>query len=240
MKKSLIVITGATSGIGYETAMLFHEAGYPLLLIGRNTEKLEALALENTMIEQVDVADFEAFNQAVKAAEAKFGPADAILNIAGMMLLGDVETQDIREWQMMLDVNVRGVLNGMQTVLSGMKQRQHGTIINMSSIAGIKPFPNHAAYTASKFAVHGMSDNVREEVAPYNIRVITMAPGAVETPLLSHTSSEEIKANYQAWKADMGGVLNPKDIAGIMFYAYQQPQSVCIREIVVSATKQVA
>lgn len=163
-----------------------------------------------------------------------------MLNIAGAMLLGDIATQDPKEWQTMLDVNVTGVLNGMQAVLENMRSRRQGTIINMSSIAGIKPFPNHAAYTASKFAVHGMTDNVREEMSPYNVRVMTVAPGAVETPLINHTSSDDIKSAYEDWKASMGGVITPEDIARITLFAYEQPQEVCMREIVVSTTKQTA
>ena len=239
MTKPLIVITGATSGIGQQTAIRFSEAGHPLLLLGRNTAALDALNLENTLIRKVDVTDLEALKTAIAEAENIYGPTDAILNIAGLMLLGDVATQEASEWQAMVNVNIMGVLNGMQAVLPGMKTRQHGTIMNVSSIAGIKPFPNHAAYTATKFAVHGMTDNVREEVASMNIRVMTIAPGAVETPLLSHTTSQEIKNGYAQWKKDMGEILAPDDVARTMLFAYQQPQSVNLREIVLATTKQV-
>lgn len=240
-KQALIVITGATAGIGRQTAIRFSEAGHPLLLLGRDTSKIADLNLPNSMVLDVDVTDIDALKIAIKEAESVYGPADAILNIAGMMLLGDVDDQDPTEWQKMVNVNVLGVLNGMQAVLPGMKQRRHGTIINVSSIAGIKPFPKHAAYTGTKFAVHGMSDNVREEAAPFNVRVMTIAPGAVDTGLLSHTSSQQIKDDYQSWKQDMGGVvLNPDDVARTMLFAYQQPQSVNLREIVLATTKQVA
>ena len=240
MHKPLVIITGATSGIGLAAAHLFHKEGYPLLLLGRSIEKLTALGLENTLVRQVDVVDIGSLKRAVGEAEAKFGPADCLLNVAGVMLLGDLSEQDATQWQTMLNVNVLGVMNGMHSVLSGMKERQHGTIMNVSSIAGIKPFPNHAAYTATKFAVHGLSDNVREEVALYNVRVMTIAPGAVETPLLSHTTSQQIKEDYQQWKQEIGGVLEAKTVAEAMLFAYQQPQSVCLREIVLSATKQAA
>lgn len=238
--KPLVIITGATSGIGQQTAVRFSEAGHPLLLIGRKIESLVSLNLPNAMIKQIDVTDIGALKAVVLEAEKVYGPADAIFNIAGLMLLGDVALQDPTEWQAMVNVNVLGVLNGMQTVLPGMKSRRHGTIVNVSSIAGIKPFPNHAAYTATKFAVHGMTDNVREEVAELNIRVITIAPGAVETPLLSHTTSSEIKDGYADWKKQMGGVLAPDDVARTILFAYQQPQSVNLREIVLATTKQVA
>lgn len=240
MTKPLIVITGASSGIGLETAKSFHAAGYPMLLLGRKTTQLESMNWQNTLIRSLDVSDFEKYKRAIIEAQECFGPIDGLFNIAGQMLLGDIADQNRDEWQAMLEVNIKGVLNGMQAVLSSMRQRRAGTIINVSSIAGIKPFPNHAAYTATKFAVHGLSDNVREEVAPYNVRVITLAPGAVETPLITHTSSDKIKSDYQAWKKDMGGVLSAKTIADIILFAYQQPQAVCMREIVVSSTKQAA
>ena len=126
----------------------------------------------------------------------------------------------------------------MQSVLSAMKNRHGGTIINISSIAGRKTFPNHSAYCGTKFAVHAISENVREEVADYNVRVITIAPGAVETELLSHTTSAEIKNGYEDWKKNMGGVIIPENIADSVYFAYIQPQNVCIREIVIAATRQ--
>lgn len=240
MSKPLVIITGATSGIGLETAKRFNQLGHPLLLLGRQIEKLEALHLDNTLIRKVDVINLEQLQFAVSEAEEVFGPCDCMINNAGVMLLGALDEQDSTEWHNMLNTNVLGVMNGIKAVLRSMKNRQHGTIINVSSIAGIKPFPNHAAYTATKFAVHGLSDNLREEVAMDNIRVITIAPGAVETPLLSHTTNEKIKTDYHAWKKQMGGVLTPEAIAEVITYAYGQPQSVCIRELVVSATKQQA
>ena len=121
---------------------------------------------------------------AVKEAEARFGPADALINNAGVMLLGAVSEQDPTQWEQMLDVNVKGLLNGIHAVLGGMIERNHGTVINVGSVAGRKTFPNHVAYVGTKFAVHGLSENLREELAPHNVRVITIAPGAVETELL--------------------------------------------------------
>lgn len=240
MNKPLITITGATSGIGLETAKKFSHAGFPLLLIGRKIEALQKLQLPNCIIAAVDVCNLAAIQEAIQHAENQYGTTDAIINNAGVMLLGNLIEQDPAEWQTMLNTNVLGLMNGMKAVMASMKSRERGTIINISSIAGIKPFPNHAAYTATKFAVHGLSDNVREELAPYNVRVMTIAPGAVETPLLSHTNNEQIKADYQAWKKEIGGALCPKQVADVILFAYQQPQPVNLREIVLSATKQTA
>ena len=236
--KKLIVITGASSGIGEAIARRLSNEGHPLLLLARRVERLEALNLPNTLCEKVDVTDKATFEAAIEKAEAKFGPVDGLVNNAGVMLLGQIDTQDATEWKRMFDVNVLGLLNGMQAVLAPMMERNSGTIINISSIAGKKTFPNHAAYCGTKFAVHAISENVREEVAASNVRVTTIAPGAVETELLSHTTSEDIKDGYDAWKEDMGGVLAADDVARAVEFAYAQPQNVCIREIALAPTKQ--
>ncbi|NWA01658.1 SDR family oxidoreductase [Pseudomonas gingeri] len=240
MSKPLIIITGASSGIGEATARLLSAAGHPLLLLARRTERLEALALPNTLSRGVDVTDRNALLAAVTEAEALYGPADALINNAGVMLLGNISEQDPEQWDRMFDVNVKGLLNGVHAVTAGMVERKRGTIINISSVAGRKTFPNHVAYVGTKFAVHGLSENLREELAPHNVRVITIAPGAVETELLSHTTDDAIKSGYEAWKAgDMGGVvLSADDVATAIRYAYEQPQHVCIREIVLAATRQ--
>ncbi|EGQ8046968.1 SDR family oxidoreductase [Vibrio parahaemolyticus] len=236
--KKLVVITGASSGIGEAIARRFSEEGHPLLLVARRVERLEALNLPNTLCEKVDVTDQASLITAIEKAEAQFGPADVLVNNAGVMLLGQIDTQDAAEWKRMFDVNVLGLLNGMHSVLASMKARNSGTIINISSIAGKKTFPDHAAYCGTKFAVHAISENVREEVAASHVRVTTIAPGAVETELLSHTTSQDIKDGYDAWKVDMGGVLAADDVARAVMFAYQQPQNVCIREIALAPTKQ--
>ncbi|WED27512.1 SDR family oxidoreductase [Vibrio sp. DW001] len=238
--KKLVVITGASSGIGEAIARRLSNSGHPLLLIARRIDRLEALALPNALCTKVDVTDKASFEAAIAKAEAIYGPTDCIVNNAGVMLLSELDVQDPAEWKTMFDVNVIGLMNGMQAVLAPMKARQSGTIINISSIAGRKTFPNHAAYCGTKFAVHAISENVREEVSNSNVRVTTIAPGAVETELLSHTSSTDIIDGYKDWKESMGGALQADDIARSVEYAYQQPQGVCIREIVICATRQPA
>ena len=142
------------------------------------------------------------------------------------------------QWQQMFDLNVLALLNGMQAVLGDMKARNHGTIINISSVAGKKSFPNHAAYVGTKFAVSSITENVREDVADTGVRVMSICPGAVETELLSHTTDTAIKEGYEQWKAGIGGVLHPEDIARAAEFMYIQPQGVNIRELVITATRQ--
>ncbi|TKB55366.1 SDR family oxidoreductase [Ferrimonas aestuarii] len=240
MSKPLVVITGASSGIGEAAARTLSAKGHPLLLLARRVDRLEALNLPNTLCRKVDVTDITTFESAITEAEAKFGPVDCLINNAGVMLLGDAHTQDPAEWNTMLDVNVKGLLNGIHLVLAGMRERKCGTIINISSIAGFKTFPNHVAYCGTKFAVHGLSETLREEVCGDDVRVIVISPGAVETELLSHTTRQDIKDGYGDWKEQMGGVLKAQDVANAIEYAYGQPQNVHIREIALTTTRQPA
>lgn len=239
--KPLIVITGASSGFGAEMAKMFNAQKHALLLIARRVDKIKALPLDftNVRVASADVTDRVALKAAIDQAVAEFGPVDLLVNNAGVMLLGNVTSQDPDQWQQMLNVNVMGVLNGMQIVLPDMIARKSGTIINISSLAGKKTFVNHAAYVASKFGVHGLSETIREEVSGHNVRVAMVAPGAAETELLGHTTDTQAIKDYDGWKQTMGGVtLDPKHVAEAVSFIYEMPQSVNVREIDIVATRQ--
>ena len=236
--KKLVVVTGASSGIGREIAKKFSSNGHPVLLLSRRLEKMEELNLENSLCKSVDVTDLEKMKEAIKEAEEKFGKVDCLINCAGMMLLGHPEEQDFKEWNDMIDLNIKGILTGTNIVLKDMVQRNAGTIVNISSIAGRKTFDNHAVYCGTKFAVHAITENIRKEVSQSNVRMITISPGVVETPLLSHTTDEKIKYNYNEWKKSIEAGLQPEKIASCIEFAYNQPQDICIREIVIAKTKQ--
>ncbi len=237
--KKLVVITGASSGFGKELAKQFSEDGYPLLLVARRIELLEELNLPNTICKKVDVTNKDEFENAIRFAEETYGKTDLIINNAGVMLLGNIENQGANEWQQMLDVNVMGVMNGMQIVMDDMKESKCGTIINISSIAGVKPFGNHAAYCASKYAVVGLSEVVRGELSPYNVRVMRVCPGAVDTDLITHTTDEDIKKGYHEWKESTGvGSISVSDVAKTIKFAYELPQGVNLREIQIADTRQ--
>lgn len=242
-EKKLVVITGASSGFGAEMAKLFAAKGYPMLLLARRIDKIKELIseekMENVMARSVDVCDYKTFESAIQEAENVYGKTDLLINNAGVMLLGNVIDQDPKEWQTMVNVNVMGVLNGIQIVLNDMVTRNDGTIINISSIAGRKTFGNHAAYCATKFGVHALTETIREEVSSANVRVLTIAPGAAETELLSHTTSNEIIDGYNEWKETMGGKsMNPVHVAETALFMHKMPQSVSIREVVLAPTKQ--
>jgi NADP-dependent 3-hydroxy acid dehydrogenase YdfG len=239
MNKKLVVITGASSGFGMAMAKEFSKDGYPLLLLARRIEKMEDLNLPSTMCRKVDVSDKDAFEAAVREAEIEYGKTDLLVNNAGVMLLGDIAVQDPKEWKTMLDVNVMGVMNGMQIVMKDMRERNHGTIINLSSIAGVQPFGNHGAYCASKYGVRGLTQTVRMEMSPYNVRVIAIEPGAVTTELLGHTTDKNIIDGYNQWKENVGAVnITAADVARTVKFAYELPQSVLLREIIITDTMQ--
>ena len=128
MTKPLAVITGASSGIGEATAKAFSNAGYPTLLLARRVEIMESFNLKDSICKKVDVRDRDALVSAVRSAEEKYGPTDMLFNNAGVARLADISTQDPNEWDEMIDVNTKGVMNGMYAVMANMKERQSGTI----------------------------------------------------------------------------------------------------------------
>ena len=239
MSKPLIAITGASSGIGEETARIFSREGHPLLLMARRVDRLVALDLPDCRCQEVDVTDLESFRKAVEKGEERFGPIDCLVNNAGVMLLSKAHLQEVNEWDCMVDVNLKGMLNGIHLVLKGMIERQKGTIINISSVAGHKPGPNLAVYSGTKFAVRAISESMREEAAPHNVRFTVISPGLVESELLEHTTVPELKEGFENLKEGMGGFLEPSDVANAILYAYRQPQNVCVREILLAPTKQI-
>ena len=238
MTKGLIAITGASSGIGMAIARKFAHEGFPLLLMARRQDKMEALNIENALVKKVDVTDADTLKRAVAEAEELYGPVECMINNAGVMLLGDPVSQAQEEWHRMFDVNVKGLLNGVNAVLPAMKARKGGTVINIGSVAGRKTLGGHAVYCGTKFAVHAMTENMRMELSAHHVRLITIAPGATESELISHTTNDDIKNGYESWKNGIGGAMRADDVANSVYFAFIQPQNVCIREIVLAPTGQ--
>ncbi len=234
----LVVITGANSGVGLQVSKTFAQQGYALLLIDLKVDVIEELGLANTLCRQVNITDLAAYEAAVAEAEAAFGPVDCLINNAGIMYMDEVVEQDPVQWQRMFDVNVLGLMNGIKTIASKMQTRNSGTIINMGSLGGHKLINGQTVYCGTKHAVHGISEGLRTELAQSNVRVTVIAPGAIETNLLSLTQKSEYVDGQNQWAKDIGGILVPDDIANTMLFVYQQPQHVCIREIILAPTKQ--
>ncbi len=173
--KPLIAITGASSGIGEAVARAFSKAGHPVLLMARRLDRLEALGLPNAVLKAVDVRDRAGIAAAVAEAEAQFGPVDMMFANAGIARLGDIARQPPEEWDEMIDINTKGVMNSVHAVMAGMIDRKHGTLVMMSSIAGRKVYPDHTVYCGTKFFVHAVSESLREYLAPHDVRVIVVS-----------------------------------------------------------------
>jgi NADP-dependent 3-hydroxy acid dehydrogenase YdfG len=236
--KPLIAITGASSGIGEATARAFSAAGHPLLLMARRLDRLEALGLPNAVLKKVDVRDRAAIAEAVREAEAVHGPVDMMFANAGIARLGDIAKQPPEEWDEMIDINAKGVMNSVHAVLNGMIARKTGTLMMMSSIAGRKIYPDHTVYCGTKYFVHAISESLRAYLAPHDVRVIVLSPGIIDTEVLDHVKDETTLANYKANKAAIGGGISADIVAQLILDAYQLPQRAIVQEIVITPTRQ--
>jgi NADP-dependent 3-hydroxy acid dehydrogenase YdfG len=236
--KPLVVVTGASSGIGEATARAFANAGYPLLLLARRVERMEGFGLPNAMCRNVDVRDREAIATAIAEAEAAYGPVDCLVNNAGVASLGDIARLDPAQGDLTIDVNAKGVMNGVHGVMHGMMERRRGTIVNMSSIGGRKIYPHHTIYCGTKYFVHAVTESLRAYLAPHNVRVMVIAPGFVDTEILEHVTDEEVLAGYDAAREAIGGPLAAEHVADAILYAYKLPQDVLIQEICITPTRQ--
>ncbi|WP_295895709.1 SDR family oxidoreductase [uncultured Vibrio sp.] len=238
MTKKLIVITGGGSGVGLATVDLFTSIGHPCLVLGRNAESSPAAHHPNTLCRNVDVSDAQAFQQAVREAEKRYGSVDCLINNAGVMYLSTIDDQPSNQWRAMFSTNVEGVINGIQSVASTMKREKSGTIINIGSLGGNKTLDNHGLYCATKAAVHSIGDLLRQELSVFGVRVSTIAPGAIDTDLINHTTNESMVAGHNHYVSSINGALSADDIAELALYIYQLPKHICLREVVVAATLQ--
>ena len=232
------MITGASSGIGAATANTFSEAGHPLLLVSRRLERMENLKLPNSLARSVDVLDVESFAEAVSEAETLYGPVDLLVNNAGYMNLEHTAQQSPQEWQQQFEVNCIGLLNCTSVIFPEMIKRKSGTIVNIGSTAGRNIYENHTAYNGTKYAVKAMSESLRREASPHNVRVIMVSPGLVDSELTYGTSNTQILEAREIYRESIGGALQGDDIARGILFAYQQPQNLCVWELVMAPTKQ--
>jgi len=236
--KQLVVITGASSGIGAATAQLFSQAGHPLLLVSRRLDRMKDLNLPNSLARSVDVLDISSFRSAVAEAEELYGPVDLLINNAGYINLEHSAYQDPEEWKKQFDINCVGLLNCTSVIFPEMIKRKTGTIINISSTAGRNIYENHTAYNGTKFAVKAISEGLRREASPHNVRVIMVSPGMVDSELTSGTKNAQILEARESYRQSIGGALQAEDIARGILFAYQQPQNLCVWDLVMAPTQQ--
>ena len=236
--KPLVAVTGASSGIGEATAQAFSAAGHPVLMMARRMDRLEAMNLPDSMCRKVDVRDRAAIAAAVADAEATYGPVDMMFANAGIARLADIGRQDPAEWDEMIDINIKGVMNTVHAVMSGMIERKRGTLVMMSSIAGRKVYPDHTVYCGTKFFVHAISESLREYLSVHDVRVLVVSPGVIETEVLNSVTDEQTLKNYKANKVKMGGGIGANIVADLILDAYQLPQKALVQEICLTPTRQ--
>ena len=234
------VITGASSGLGAETARHLVEAGAKVALGARRLDRLEALARElgsdNATVFKVDVSEREQVQAFVDHAVATFGRIDVMINNAGVMPLAPLELLAFDDWNQCIDVNVKGVLWGIGAALPHFKAQKSGQFINVSSVAGHRVGPGGAIYSATKYAVRVISEALRQEVKPYNIRTTVLSPGAVDTELPGSVKAQEVAEGVAQFYA--ATAIPASSFARCVLFAMSQPEDVDINEILFRPTRQ--
>lgn len=230
----IILITGASSGIGAETARELAGAGAKLFLGARRGDRLQTLADElggEVAWQELDVTDAASFDAFADAAEARFGRIDALVNNAGVMPLSPLAALKRDEWKRMFDVNVHGVLNGIAAVLPRFVAQGGGHVVNVASIAAHMVMPTAAVYCASKHAVWAITDGLRQEHD--EIRATIVSPGVVATELGHDITDPAVATALTEWRKKS---LTPDAIARAIRFALEQPEGVDINEVVVRPT----
>jgi NADP-dependent 3-hydroxy acid dehydrogenase YdfG len=238
----IIVITGASSGLGEAAARHLSGQGAIVVLGARRTGRIQSLAEELTrnggkaLSITTDVTDCSQVKKLVNMAVQTYGRIDVMLNNAGLMQQSPLESLKVDEWDNMIDINIKGVLYGIAAALPHMQQQKFGHFINVSSVAGHKVTPAGSVYCATKHAVRTLSEALRQEVKPYNIRTTIISPGAVATELPNHithaASAEGIQDFYKNF------AIPAESFARTVAFAISQPEEVDINEILFRPTRQ--
>ncbi|WP_327136488.1 SDR family NAD(P)-dependent oxidoreductase [Streptomyces sp. NBC_01340] len=246
---TVALVTGASSGIGADTARRLAEQGATVALVARRKDRLETLADEiaqaggSALAVEADITDRNQAEGAVRQTVERFGRLDILVNNAGLMLLGPVVGADPQEWERMIAVNVQGLLHTTHAALPHLLKaaeegpRQVADIVNVSSIAGRQAWANYGVYNLTKFGVNGFTESLRQELAGRHVRVGVLEPGAVDTELLSH-NNDTIRAEILDPFNEQHERLVPADIADGITYMVTRPRHAAIAELWVMPTDQ--
>lgn len=241
IQDKVVVITGASSGLGEATARMLAQHGAHLVLGARRLERLEALATElratgaQVEVKVTDVTRAEQVQALVDLALDRHGRVDVMLNNAGLMPHSPLDRRRLEDWDQMIDVNIKGVLYGIAAVLPTMQTQKSGHIINVASVAGHKVRAGSTVYSATKHAVRIISEGLRQEVKPYGLRTTILSPGAVATELPNTITEADVAENVRK----LYELAIPADaFARAVIYALSQPDDVDINEILFRPTRQ--
>ncbi|UST87111.1 SDR family oxidoreductase [Pseudomonas siliginis] len=238
IQDKVIVITGASSGIGEATARLLAERGATVVLGARRTERLAVIAEEingaggHAQFRALDVTDQQDVQRFVDFAVEHYGRVDVLVNNAGVMPLSRLDALKVDEWNRMIDVNIRGVLHGIAASLPLMQRQRAGQIINIASIGAYAVSPTAAVYCATKYAVRAISEGLRQEVGG-DIRVTVIAPGVTESELAESISDEGGREEMKSFRKI---AIPAEAIARAIAYAVEQPADVDVSELIVRPT----
>ncbi|MFG3281471.1 SDR family oxidoreductase [Streptomyces sp. NPDC048111] len=237
----VVAITGASAGIGAATARLLAERGATVVLGARGSERLAAVAERITASGAtaahlpVDVTRREDLGALVELATGRYGRLDALISNAGLGAVSPLDDLRVAEWEAMVDVNIKGVLYGIAAALPVFRRQGFGHFVNVSSTAARRTMPQQGVYSATKAAVHALSEGLRQE-AGEALRVTLISPGFVRTDFVDQTSNPEVRAQYQAARDTFA--IEPAAIARAIAFAIEQPDDVDVNEIVVRPTAQ--
>ena len=241
IRDKVVVITGASSGLGEATARMLAQHGAHLVLGARRLERLEALATDlratgaQVEVKVTDVTRAEQVQALVDLALDRHGRVDVMLNNAGLMPHSPLDRRRLEDWDQMIDVNIKGVLYGIAAVLPTMQTQKSGHIINVASVAGHKVRAGSTVYSATKHAVRIISEGLRQEVKPYGLRTTILSPGAVATELPNTITEADVAENVRK----LYELAIPADaFARAVIYALSQPDDVDINEILFRPTRQ--
>jgi NADP-dependent 3-hydroxy acid dehydrogenase YdfG len=243
LEGKVAAVTGASSGIGDAAAVALARAGAAVGVGARRADRLQDLVgrIEadggRAVALEADISQEDQARAFIRGVDEQLGGLDILVNNAGVMLLGPVLGADVEHWKRMVDVNVLGLLYCVHEALPIMEARGGGDIVNVSSVAGRKANAFSAVYNATKFGVHAFSEALRQEALNVGVRVTIIAPGFVETELLTH-NPDFVQEAAAGQKEQVGKVLEPEDIADAIVYAVAQPPHVCLNEILVRPTGQ--
>ena len=242
IKNKIVVVTGASSGLGEATARLLSAQGATVVLGARRADRLQSLAKDlesrggKALALTTDVTRREQVKALVDSAVQTYGRIDVMINNAGLMPQAPLERLKVDEWDRMIDVNVKGVLYGIAAALPHMQRQKAGHFINVSSVAGHRVGPGFAVYAATKYAVRALSEGLRQEVKPYNIRTTVISPGAVATELPDSVTDPDASKRIRTFYEQ---VAVPADsFARAVAFAMSQPEDVDINEILYRPTRQ--